>query len=245
MPTRYKNAPIAEAVYEFAPTSVPKWDEATTGQIMGTIGGPYTVRDEINVARTTFQVGPGGVSATPEPRVTRTRMWSADRSRMVQFGRDLCAFNALRPYTSYLSYVPEMRPLVEEYAERTRPSSVLFLGQRYLNQVLLPDIAADPADYFYVYPKLSDRHRPFAMQLQVGEVVRGTTILALVFQGLDAGTRPIYLLDLYVRTPESPDIAFEWEEMRAWQDAAHQAIVTAFEGAITDRCRDLIGREEA
>ena len=172
-------------------------------------------------------------------------MWSTDKRRMFQFGRDLCAFNALAPYTSYVDYVPEMRPLVEEYANRARPTSVLFLGQRYLNHILLPDTAADPSDYFRVYPKLGVRHQPFAMQLQVGEVVQGMTVLSLVFQGLDAGIRPRYLLDLYVRTRDNPDIPFQWEKMRAWQDVAHQGIIKAFEEAISDRCRDLFGRKEA
>jgi uncharacterized protein (TIGR04255 family) len=241
---RYKSPPITEAVYEFAPTTVPKWYEATPRQIVAAIGDSYPVRDEAKAGSASFQLGPDGFSTTQQASVTRTRIWRADRSRMFQFGRDLCAFNALKPYTSYANYVPEMQPLVEEYANRTRPTGVFFLGQRYLNLILLPDTAADPAEYFDVYPRLTRRHRPFAMHLQVGEVVQGTTVLSLIFQGLDAGTRPIYLLDLYVRTHENPDIPFQWPEMRAWQDNAHQAIIEAFEGAITDKCRNLLGLEE-
>lgn len=241
MPNRYKRAPIVEAVFEFAPTSVPKWYDGTTRQILGEVGAAYPQTDDVKVVSRSIKLGPSGVSEQSPPReITRTRMWNSGKTRMFQFGRDLCAFNALKPYTSYDEYGPAMRPLVEEYVRRTRAPSVLFLGQRYLNHILLPDTAANPSEFFHVYPKLANRpHGPFAMQVQVGEVVQGTTILSLNFQGLDAGTRPRYLLDLYVRTKDSPEIAFEWEEMQAWQDAAHQSIIRGFEDAITDKCREL------
>lgn len=82
---------------------------------------------------------------------------------MVQFANDLCAFNALRPYTHYVDYLPAMKSLVDAYAGRTKPTGVEFLGQRYSNEVLLPDVEADPSDYFASYPRIpgqDTRHPP-------------------------------------------------------------------------------------
>ncbi|MCU1282455.1 MAG: hypothetical protein JWM53_6001 [bacterium] len=245
VPNGYKNAPIAEAIYEFSPTSVPKWYEASPRQLIADVGDGYPVREDVEIGSATFQIGPAGVKTPPPTVVPRTRLWTADKKRMFQFGQDLCAFNALAPYTSYYDYLPAMRPLVEFYAARTRATSVLFLGQRYLNQILLPDVQADPADYFAMYPRIKTRHQPFAMQLGGGGVMHGNTVLSLVFQGLDAGVRPRYLLDIYVRTSDNPPIAFQWDEMQAWQDNAHQAVLRAFEEAITDTCRGLFGGRKA
>jgi uncharacterized protein (TIGR04255 family) len=241
--TKYKKSPIVEAVYEFAPTS-PNWYEATPSQIANAIGHFYPKRSTVETVNAILEVNASKVSATAQPSVTRWRLATNEGDRMVQFGRDLCAFNALRPYSSYADYLPAMKQLVEEYGTHARPTDVFFLGQRYLNQVLLPDLNAHPADFFRAYPRLTSLHRPFSLQLQVGEVVQGGTVLSLIFQGLDAGKKPLYLLDLYVRSINNPDIPFQWDEMRVWQDAAHQAIATAFESAITDRCRELFVEKE-
>lgn len=241
VPTGYKHPPIAEAIYEFAPSSVPKWYDATPRQMIADISPTYPVKEDIVVGSATFIVGPASVRAPQQTVVPRTRLWTSDKTRMFQFGTDLCAFNALAPYTSYYDYLPAMKPLVEMYAARTRAPTVQFLGQRYLNQILLPNVDADPADYFTMYPRITTKHHPFSMQLGVGEVLHGNAVLALHFQGLDAGTKPRYLLDIYVRTRDNPPIAFQWVEMQAWQDVAHQAVLKAFEGAITDPCRDLFG----
>jgi uncharacterized protein (TIGR04255 family) len=177
----------------------------------------------------------------------RRRMWASDGSRLVQFAEDLCAFNALRPYSHYVDYLPAIEHLFERYSVYAQPDGTRFLGHRYINQIQLPP-EAEPRDYFQVYPAIPQNmpapaHPPFALNLQTEQLKPGQVMMTLAFKGIEA-EKPTYILDINARTPDDPPISFNWPEVRAWHDDAHEAVKRGFEFAITEKCRQFLEPEE-
>jgi len=243
----YRNTPLQEAVFEFAPRG-PSFDGDGFAEMQAELrasydgeGGPTPSSGALmwNFVNRTVMPSP---ARTPD----RFRAWTADRARTALVGHDLCAFNAMAPYTHFLDYLPAMESLFRAYAKHANAPSVAFLGQRYINRISLPT-DADPSDYFTVYPKVpadwprTSLHRPFSMQILTEELETGHVVVTLAMQQQNP---PIYFLDIYARTNNDPEIAFEWEPARDWQARAHEAVKRAFEFTITDRCRTILGRED-
>jgi uncharacterized protein (TIGR04255 family) len=245
MAAHYQKSPLVEAIFEFY------FDDCTWGAeereaLHRTLAASYPGgTEEVSL--------PPNVQVEVQPALTqvqvwnpsrRQRFWAQDRGRMVQFDHEMCALNALRPYTHYVDYLPAMTELLTSYARMARPSRVRFAGQRYINRIVI-SAGEDPADFFTVYPRLA-RPSPeggvFALQVQTGLVPSGKVVLNLARQGSDEEGCPVFLLDLYARTFDCPPLRCEEPELQKWQDVAHSEVEQAFELALTDRCRALLGR---
>lgn len=245
MAVQYDNTPLLEAVFEVYTTGAAS-TEGFQADLEAKLRPAYSGKRElIEPVGVHVQLGPGskltqGVLKVP-PRV---RLWSADSDRMVQFGADMCAFNALPPYRHFAGYQPAFRELVDAFLDATHAASVNALGQRYINRILLPP-RSEAATYFAFYPKLPDdvarTHPPFSMLVQAAPADGGAVVVNLTYQGLQ-GDRPAYVLDLYARTEveRSP----QWQQIESWQRRAHDAIVKCFEMAITAESSTLLGRRE-
>lgn len=248
MTTRYRDAPLVEAVFEFAPQRV-DFPPAEANLLRDELSATYSGRSDEHQPFGAIQVRVTGREASAQPTLAapRRRMWTPDGSRLVQFAADLCAFNVLSPYSHYVDYLPAIADFVGRYSTHAHPDGTRFLGHRYINQIRLP-AEAHPRDYFAVYPTIPEqiptpRHAPFALNLQTEALSQGQVMMSLAFQGVEA-ERPTYLLDIYARTSDDPTIGFNWPEVRAWHDEAHDAVKRGFEFAITDQCRQFLGVEE-
>lgn len=238
MSFRYRNAPLVEAVFEFAPEGAALSADARSRVL--SLFADYRGKVE-NIRPLGAQVDLSKQEVTPLEGPDRVRQWNDSGTRMVQAGEDLCAFNALRPYTAFDDYVGDMERLVSAYAAAVGTERLMFLGQRYINQIAIPD--EDPSQYFNVVPTRG-RNRPFALQMEMATLERGgNAMMTLAYQGLTEGKHQ-YLLDLYARVGGTAGIAFKSAEMISWQRAAHLAIEKAFEEPLTDKCRRMLGREE-
>lgn len=250
MPVSYRKTPLTEAIFEFIPGEASlsvEGREDIDRAFAEEFSGPK--EDLVGGMAFEFSIAQGELRKTGT-QPTRFRRWNQDKTRLFQIADDMCAFNVLRPYTHYVEYLPFMERLVRLFTEKARPKSIKLLGQRYLNRVLLPP-GASPADFFTVYPG-SDQVRSlgnpgFALQMQTEAMAGGAgqVVLALAYQGIDASGQLAYMLDLYARSIDNPPVPFAWEVGKAWQDVAHDAVKRAFEFAITDRCRELLEREES
>jgi uncharacterized protein (TIGR04255 family) len=252
MPFEYGRNPIIEAVFEFAPAGGSVGNNAME-QLQAHFAPTYAGRQDSIAVSGGFELetGPSGIRAARALPAgpARRRMWNAESSRLVQFGPDMFVFNALRPYSHFENYLPAMEDGFRTYARIAGAPSVAFLGQRYINQIVLPSQSEDPCDYFRMYPRLhvtgaQQRHPPFALQLQAEEIKRGQVVLTLTYQGLDAEQRPTYLLDVYARTVDNPGIDFAWERVQAWQELAHVAVGRTFDFALGERSYTLLDRRE-
>jgi uncharacterized protein (TIGR04255 family) len=244
---RYRNPPLVEAVFEvFAvPT---RWSEETQEIIEAAFREVYSGKREVlKPVGLHFQMGPGlalqGLKTEHEP--DRVRLWTPDGDRMVQFAPNMCALNVLPEYLHYEDHRPELERLSKLYLELAEPTAIAPLGQRYINRVRLP-VGGRPDSFFTVYPavpeEIAGRNPPFSMQVEIQTLgVGGNVVLTLTAKGMEDGN-PVYVLDVYARS-QGPGPA-TWDYVRGWQDQAHEAVMAAFELAITDAARELFGRED-
>ncbi len=252
MPFEYTNNAIIEAIWEFAPVAA-SGGATVLAELKNHFAQDFNGRQDVVASSAGFemQTGPNGIStARPLPAgPPRQRMWNTDGSRLVQFGADMLAFNALSPYTHFSHYLPAIRSAFDAYSRLATPVSVRFLGHRYINRIVLPSLDARPEDFFSVYPALhaaagAELHPPFALQVQTEEIQRGQVVLSLTYQGPDADRRPQYLLDVYARTVDAPNIEFRWERVFAWHQVAHAAIARTFDFVLRPDGYTLLGRRE-
>jgi uncharacterized protein (TIGR04255 family) len=240
---------LQEAVFEFAPRGA-NLDAQALARLVEELSGDYAGEHQVQQQQG-IQVGfPPTPSGPPQVQnlvgPARHRLWTQDRRRTVLVGSDMCAFNAMAPYTHYVDYLPSIEALFQSYQRAARPTGVAFLGHRYINRIPLPP-DADPAEYFTVYPRIPAdwphaAHRPFSLLIQALQIEHGQVIMTIGYQQPEP---PQYLLDLYARTTDEPPVLFEWEPIRDWHDQAHDAVKRAFEFALTQTCRNLLEREEA
>jgi uncharacterized protein (TIGR04255 family) len=245
MATRYRKTPLSEAIFEFAPLDATLTTDGVE-HLKSAFSDEYPKAEELPGMEVEVEFGPAGVSAKHGGKKTvRYRLWNQARSRLVQVAQDMCAFNALPPYSHYIDYLPDIEKLFAEYSRTCRPAGIRLLGHRYINRIFLPSEDVDPTDYFAFYPPLRGRrHPPFLLRFETEPLPRGGQVtLSLYYASLD-NQKPVYFLDLYAQAAQNLNYAFDWTLAKAWQDEAHDAVTRAFELAITDRCRELLGREE-
>ena len=251
MTRKYSRAPLVEAVFEFAPLDA-KFDGAAAKRLDDRFQGDYSGRrDELLGTPFSIEYKDGNpvLGNPPEPFI-RYRRWNSTETCLIQFSMDLCAFNALKPYTHFEDYLPTMEQFFRAFSTESNAQRTLFLGQRYINRIILPSKDEPATDYFRFYPKFNETskvdHRPFSLNIQIetlpGES-QGRVMLTLVFQGFEEN-KPVYILDLYAQTPKSPFIAFDWESVSKWQRNAHIPIENAFNSALTAKGQDFFGLEE-
>ncbi len=155
----------------------------------------------------------------------------------------MCAFNALRPYSHFVDYLPNIERLFKAYLNETQPEGVLFLGQRYINHITLPSPDTQPWDYFTVYPRLPNREIPgiFGIQIQTARLSHGQVVMNLTRMGQPQSA---YSLDIYARTEDRPRIVAAWDAIATWLDEAHVKVKQCFEFGLQSKAQEMLGREE-
>ena len=104
----YGKTPLIEAVFEFSPESAVLDDEAAAtlaAELQHEYSGKH---DEQQFISLRFDLAQGTAQRKQKPQQMRYRRWNTLGTRLVQVSRDLCAFNALAPYTHYVDYLPAM-----------------------------------------------------------------------------------------------------------------------------------------
>jgi uncharacterized protein (TIGR04255 family) len=249
MGLRYRNTPLVEAVFEFVPASSTLTKDIVE-RLQARFGREYPKLERLPGVEVQLKLDPAGPSAMPTGKQRdRYRLWNAAKSRLLQFAEDMCAFNALAPYSHYEEYLPDIKQFFDAYALECKATDLRHLGQRYVNRIFLPSEEAAAEDYLTLYPALPRgaipiaRHPPVSLQVGTQQLSRGQVTISLHYAGKD-GLRPVYFLDLYAHWTDNLKSDFSWTSVKTWQDEAHEAVKRAFEAAITERCRKLLGREE-
>lgn len=232
---KFERPPLVEAIFEAQVSGSPGWSQLSERNVQDRLrevfDGP---QDHTKPFHMMVTVGPHGVAqqvAQPPPRL---RLWTKNRAQMFQFDPTLCAFNILGAYTKFEEHLARLEQVVGAYFEETKPPSVEWIGQRYVNKVELPAVQINPADFFTFYPRLprAAEHRPFAMQVAVESTDAGDVVLNLNFRGIE-DDKALYFLDLYVRSKK--EIAPSVKTVVAWQVEAHEAVRRAFKMALTEK----------
>lgn len=240
----YKSPPLVEAIFEGYFRRSPGWSELSYKRLDERLRTRFDgKRDVVQSFGVELQLGPDGqvIGQGRAPEVPRQqRIWAKDGGELFQFSPAMCAFNLLSRYTHFDRHAADIEKLFAEYLAEAQPTAVNFLGQRYINRVVLPEGTEDPATYFEVYPKLPSAavHRPFALQLLAEKFEDGEVSMNLAYQGEEKG-KALFFLDVYARStrpvqPLAPAI-------RMWHERAHPVVHRTFEAALTAKSRDLFG----
>jgi uncharacterized protein (TIGR04255 family) len=248
MSRRYVKSPLVEAIFEFAPATS-AFDEASMVSLRAACED-YPQEELVRALGIRFEFTPPGPPiGSPQPGIERYRRWNSQKTRLVQFGRDIFCFNVLPPYGRYTDYLPEIERLLVAYQKAASPNGVLFLGQRYRNQIVLPSESTRASDFFTLYPRLpemSRSHPPYFLQVEMKQFPDGGQVVSTIAcqerRSTDQG--PTYVLDVYARSPDNPAINFSWEAVREWHREAHETITMAFESSLTDQAKRYFGAEE-
>ena len=133
--------------------------------------------------------------------------------------------------------------------ELASPQNVNRVGIRYMNRFEIPGNVIMLEEYFNVYPMipqgLGESHHEFLTRAVVPMGDRGHSLeFSFSSRGKESLVpgKKVFALDLYARSFVA--VGLDMVEVRHNVVIAHKNIVKAFEGTITDRLRDLMGRKE-
>ena len=238
---RYTKPPLVEALCEVYAQDAPGWSDSSAQRLEERFRNAFSGEAEtLELRGVEFELGTELEARQRAISSVRRRLWTMNGDRMIQFEAGMCAYNVLGQYSTFEAYAADIKDFVAGYLAEARPTALRWTGQRYINKVVLPRDEANPSMYFTIYPSLpaSTTHRPFALQVVMEQFQGGQVVLNLTYRSQEAEGE-VYLLEIYARTVEK--IEPEATRILDWQRAAHTAVRSVFETAITNRARQLLG----
>jgi uncharacterized protein (TIGR04255 family) len=166
--TKYKNAPIKEALcaFNFIPAS--EWNFTIPGKLHSLVKEEYE-GDPRNIAIQTI-VPPLAGNQVPNigfQNEIRVQLPSRDNTKVVVIGQDVISVSVLKPYEGWEAFKPRIERVLKAYYEINRPNAVGRIGLRYINHISVPQARANAGDYFNVVPdlKFSEDRADFVLHL--------------------------------------------------------------------------------
>lgn len=244
---RYRNPPVVEALCEVYLTGS-VWDDAVPGQFYDRVKQRFPSKRQREIQEAQFSFSAAGEAAAAIRKLPPWIQFMTEKEdRMIQLARDLLVVNQLRPYPYFEDWEPAIYSALEVYRELAKPEAVARLGVRYINRVVIPQFQVRMEDYFTLYPRLpkemGDEHGSFLLRVEVPDKSSNhTVVITFASASADNPGETAFLLDLYdVFQPTEP---FALDTLQCEVKRAHENIITAFEGSITDRLRTLLEPEE-
>ena len=159
---RYKNAPITEAVIEIRIQPPEAFDRTAVGRLADSFKSDFPKQAPMRL----LQMGVAAqaqseeaVSFTSSQGIIGYRLSKADDSRILQIRRDGLAYSHMAPYTEWVTFRAEARPLWEKYRVAIPGAKLARCALRYINRVDIPATKIEPYDYFTLYPKIPEQLR--------------------------------------------------------------------------------------
>ena len=243
MGKKYKKSPIVEAVCEFQFEEGSPWDLTVPGRVY------EKVRNTFPILRQTERVTVS-VSGSPEELGTQFGTLSLmqflrkDEKALVQVGTHLLSVSVLKPYPSWLRFLPLIKKGFNTYRDVAAPKGIRRVGLRYINHVEVPDHDIRLEDYFefrpYIGQVLPQDFGTFALGIQIpyenSRDILNLQLSSLPKQISSSDNAAVVLsLDYFLLKPG--EVALE--EAFQWVDVAHRHIEDAFEACITQKLRHL------
>nr|BAL53122.1 hypothetical conserved protein [uncultured Gammaproteobacteria bacterium] len=245
---RYRKPPVIEALCEiyFAGSD---WDETIPGVFFERVKAGFPQKRQRTIQEAQITLGPEQAAAAVRQLSPWMQFVSDEKHRMIQLAQDLLVVNQLAPYPHFEEWEPEIYQAFKLYLEVAKPKSVVRLGMRYINRVVIPAERVRMEEYFTIYPTLpkalGDTHGSFLVRVEVPQ--EGQDHVVLITFGTAPPPEPsqpaqAFVLDLYdiLEVNESLDA----ERLKQEVERAHENIVVAFEDSITDQLRCLFEPEQ-
>lgn len=240
MGKHYRNPPLIEALCEIHFEQTSPWDFAIPGMVYDKVRGTFPNRNQ--AIQITL-----GISASPEitghqlGAMPLTQFLSEDGKSLVQVGPHLLAVNHLKPYTSWLQFLPLIELAYNAYRDVASPQGIHRIGLRYINRIEIESQSMNLGDYFefrpFVGPKIPQTHGAFIVGIQI-PYENTRDILNLQLSSL-TGVSPVHtltiMLDLNYSLVQPGAVALD--DVSTWVEIAHSHIEEIFEACITDKLR--------
>lgn len=240
---KYRKPPVIEALCEifFADSH---WDDAVIGQFYDRVKDrfPTKRRYEIHSAEFAFQPSSGTATAGVRQLPPRMQFVSEQGNRILQVAPDLLIVNQLPPYPHFEAWEPTIHEALSIYREIAQPRRITQIGLRYIDRIVIPTPQIDMKDYFTIYPQVPE-HGHFMMRVEVPTQNAHTKIITFASVEPDSSEQKAFLLDLYDIHRSDPGIDFD--RVAETIHAAHENIITVFEGSMTERLRQLFEPEDS
>lgn len=121
--------PIQEAILQIKFTQ-DNWDITSAGRLYDRLVKTYPERRDVQSVA--FVVGtPRAV--LPPPQAPVMQLWTADRSRLVQFGPGIVAANCFK-YSDWSVFLDGLKDVAEAYIDVVEPSMATQASARYINK---------------------------------------------------------------------------------------------------------------
>ena len=244
----YPNPPVVEALCEvfFASTS---WDDSTPDRFYEEFKEEFPKRQKrtFNEARVTVDNNEAVTEVIPLQ--TWDVFLTESEDQLIQISDKHISFNQLKPYRPFLEWEDYFHDALSTYHELTSPQVVERLGVRYINQIEISGRRITLEDYFTIFPVLpkgsGDVHGPFLIKCNIPQSAENY-LLTLIFSTMEPdetiADKQRFVLDLHEQVLIGKD--FEDVDLESHIRIAHEDVVRAFEGSITDNLRKLFDAGE-
>lgn len=182
--------------------------------------------------------GPEARAITRDHGVRGCRFWNSEKSELVQCKADGFAFNRLKPYVGWDDAFGKASRFWEIYRSRFSQAQVIYVGLRYVNQLVLPadENGLKSEDYFKVHlpgpeiPGVTPTH--FVQQGQFSQKQTGFEAnWIFARQDCPQPDRMAFLLDtaVFVRGPRALEgqVPQLWASMRPLKNELFFSSLTA------------------
>lgn len=245
MPRHYNHAPIVEAIIDLRTAWPQALSQDTIASFAESVKDQFPIVNDITRVSMDFRGNEQGVGEFNSQQDKVGLRLASDRGdRVLQLQPTVFTYSHLPPYSDWVTFRDEARPLWLSYAKMTQGSLVTRLAVRVINKLRLPVSIADLPRYSNLLACLPrgipSTPEGFFTQMQLNGSAWASNCQVLLNAGAlpqpDGKVELLLDFDIFVNAPHASDSPQLWEIL----DKLSTAKDDLFEGCITEETRELI-----
>lgn len=221
-------------------------------ELYGRFENEFPKRQTKTIHKAEITVEDSGIASSEvEDLASVFQFLTEEGDQIIQVSENLLVVNQLQPYRHFNEWESLFYRALDIYEELVSPQKVDRVGFRYINRFEIPASGKTISmeDYFTIYPTipqhLGETHGPFWVQLQIPQNDSNHT--QLITFGTEDSPQPndgnlTIILDIYDKATFNTEL--NRNELSLEIKLAHDYLVRAFEGSITDTLREMLGIEQ-
>ncbi len=243
---KYRKPPIVEVVCEFRFKSTTQWDATIPGLIFERVKKDFPRRRAIRNVGMHVQVEGEGLLFQSQME-EGTQFLRKDERAFVQVHPRRISVHHFAPYPHWEGFKPLIKKVFQAYQNVITESQLQRIGLRYINKIDFNSSEVELQNFLTIYPhvgtELPQKFSAFTFQLlfPYEDERDGLQLRLSNAQPAKENTLSILLdLDYFLMQPDRQ------KNLKAlnWVEKAHNNILAAFEGSITDALRQQFEEEE-
>ena len=238
---QYSHAASREAIIDIRLELPPEVTLESLAYLQDSVKTEYPQRQDLHVGAVVFNSETGPTSTSTQNGYVFV---SEDGKQLFQARLDGFTFNRLAPYERWETFRDEAQRLWEIYSEALRPTQLIRVGHRMVNQLDIPGPSVELNDYLRTSPnppgRLPKILNGYFLQMQVPlHDIGATLVLNEAFSQPQTQVDVIQVI-LDIDIFRERDVPHEKEALWQFLDMLHVYRNTVFEECITDKMRSLM-----